>query len=515
VSSHCLLYMCVCAATFVQGPPPEESLTGDDRTGPFKPIKFEYSEQTDSRKRKHRMISGGNDVTSFEAKNFGEGVARNSYQCVSTIPSAIVHVAYTRNCSCRYLLGVYSAKRKRLDLYPAEGGVVFGLQLTKVRAESTGADVSVTASGGLEGMNMRERRDMVIQDFGSRKKQKMERSRKANIVDITAIDAAEDVAKALRDTSKVAAAGAGADSIEGVSTTQSKVDAAIMDARKATLPPFNLDATTPEEAYPMDGFMPDYLIDELSPTITALMKELSEKSSVLEETLRNFSRGDSDYVRDRLARIGSQIQGTEGPTSKERSVWRRRLRCLFYLKWLVSLHNAPAELRYKELIDKSKVEADKAAADVETAGAVEASPDADAAPPRIAIPSLRFIPEAAVSFMLTNFTELRQDARGTEASKGKLYVKTPALVDKLRSYIAVLSLIVEDYSLDIGLLAKDLKLVPGKLADLYKEAGCILASVREGETAEGKPSAKGPVVSYKVRLQVPLNFPKLKLGRRK
>lgn len=58
-------------------------------------------------------------------------------------------------------MGVYHTKRRRLEVYPSEGATVFPMQLTGVRSERTGAAASgagAVVSGGLEGMDMRQRR---------------------------------------------------------------------------------------------------------------------------------------------------------------------------------------------------------------------------------------------------------------------------------------------------------------------------------------------------------------------
>ncbi len=65
-------------ATFVQGPPAEECLTGDAKVGAFQPLEFRLSTSSDSRKRSHRQLTGTNDSLRFEAKNFGEEVRKGA-----------------------------------------------------------------------------------------------------------------------------------------------------------------------------------------------------------------------------------------------------------------------------------------------------------------------------------------------------------------------------------------------------------------------------------------------------
>jgi hypothetical protein len=242
------------------------------------------------------------------------------------------------------MLGVYNPKRKRMDLYPVEGGAVLGLHLTAVH----GSGAAASASGGLEGMGMRERRDMVIADFGSKKKQKMERSRKANIVDVTAVAAAGDIAGALRTGSKAtarkageadaAAAGAAGSGGAGLGTSAAKVEDALMRARVATLPPFDLSAPTPSRAYPLERIFTPTLYKLIAASAHAFTKAVQEAAAstvdseaapaaavagdgdaeaatagrpapgTVEEAVWRFGR-DSEFVKDRLTRLAARVLG--------------------------------------------------------------------------------------------------------------------------------------------------------------------------------------------------------------
>ena len=253
-----------------------------------------------------------------------------------------------------------------------------------------------------------------------------------------------------------------------------------------------------------------------------------------------------------------------------------RLACLFHLKLLLDLARAPTKLRYTVLKPRAPKadgpaadgdaattaaagEGDAAAAtsaDAATATAADADADADAAadaaPPRVTIKDLRFVPDELVAGLLAAFTEARADAQSAEArtslamgalravaaelasSEGRelkaapaaaaagvdvpggIFVRTAQLTDKLLAHIAALALAVDGYDCDVRLLAADTRLAPDKLANTFRELGCAVKPLRvaEGDAAAAAAGRrKGAIVSYSAVLRVPLVFPKAKLGR--
>jgi len=419
----------------------------------------------------------------------------------------------------------------------------------------------------------------VIADFGSKKKQKMERSRKANIVDVTAIAAVEDVAEALRGSSAAASAAAAAaaaaaggtgggdadddtEAAEGeaapTTTSGKKVAASLAASRAATLPPWNVRATAPADIYPVEGWMPDAVVDAYDGPATAFVTKVQGGEVDVATAVDGFGRGGGEYVRNRLAYLGTRLADLAGSTDdgarKATRALKRKVRIVLYLKALFDLAAAPGDLRFKEIaIAGGKAEAAAAAAaaaadaataagvDAEAVAAVlggdgEAAADAPPVPTRTAIPQLRFAPDAVVAHLLATFTVPTVDMKATAAAGSKVYKRTPQLVDKLRSYIAVATLTVDDFALDVAPVARALKLVPVKFAQLYREAGCTLTAVRSeapgaggaaaaaaagaaaaAAGAEGGSSSAaggaGSVASYVAKLTAPLVFPKLKIGR--
>ena len=117
-----------------------------------------------------------------------------------------------------------------------------------------------------------DRRKLLIQTFGSRKKQNLQKSREAGMVDAGNVTSGTAVSRLLNKTAAAAGAGAGAGAgatgteavrrlrctVCGCTMIDSGVHAdAVADAqaatRKSLLPPVNLEATAVQDAYPVDG----------------------------------------------------------------------------------------------------------------------------------------------------------------------------------------------------------------------------------------------------------------------
>ena len=115
--------------------------------------------QQSSRPQKRTLRAYANTVT-LEAKNHG---------------------TKTLTPPCSYFIGVRSSKRNRVDIYPADSGVLYSLGIKEIEG------VKEVKENELDGLDFYQRRDILIGSFGSRKKQMMEKSRKANIVEYVSI----------------------------------------------------------------------------------------------------------------------------------------------------------------------------------------------------------------------------------------------------------------------------------------------------------------------------------------
>lgn len=86
---------------------------------------------------------------------------------------------------------------------------------------------------------------------------------------------------------------------------------------------------------------------------------------------------------------------------------------------------------------------------------------------------------------------------------GKTRAVTRRLRDKLVSYMLVLALIIDEYSLDCGVIIKDLGLAPSRLKTHLKAIGCVVRS-RQQTKRKADDEQDSPKQSLIADLQIPL-----------
>lgn len=400
-------------------------------------------------------------------------------------------------------------------------------------------------------------------------------------------------------------------------TAAAKMEAALAEARKFTLPPFDAGAKHPRDIYPLRGIIGKEAAKGLDatalPRILAAVREAasSDTGKSTGDVVYEFSRGAGDYFRSRLHHLVSRLAAGEDdgapawadykrhaasasasgdddsypadaprPT-KAGTLLRRRLRALLYLRALVELHNGPRTFGYTIISSGPKPAAAAAATtDAAAAGGGDAGADAEmaaalgidaagdsssssaaavggagtgepAAKPshRVGVQHLKFQARGVAACALETFTETRGDdtpkaltgklaevaaEAGGLSVPSKTHTITPPLNDRLQSYIAALALHVDDFApVDIGPLARDMKVTPQRLMTVCREMGCVCKPVKGESHAAGAPEkaadegdeneeaggaagkSTGATVSYTVELKAPLTFPKMKLMRKK
>jgi hypothetical protein len=399
-----------------------------------------------------------------------------------------------------YLLGVVNKRKGRLTVVPVETGGVFKLQMT---AAFGAAPVAAPTSD-------KARAEQLIADFGSRKKQKMEVSRQANIVNVHAVAGVGEVGQQLQTASSRDAADS---EIPSSSTTgEAKANATLLAARVATLPPFNASAADPQGVYPLAGIVSQTAFAVLEHPAKLVVRAM-EAGSAETELIASMSSG-SEFVADRLrALLGQRIarkhaeevtaepeRGETGAGSTIRkSAAKTRAASLVYLGYLLALHRAPERLHFRTPESET---AAATGADAAAAALVEGEPKEPY------IPSLAGIPASIVTELLERFTEPRGASGLAGAARPGQYVRTLELRDRLVAHAVVLALLIDDLTTDARLLAADLRMSLAKVATMFREAGCTVEPIRD--SSDGASA----VVSYRAQLRTPLTFPKMKYSRR-
>lgn len=441
--------------SFPHGPPPPESFSNkddDELSSGVGPLAFHMLASKSSRDSK-RMVVASNGKAMYQGRNFGETSTSQSLS--------------------KYMVGVYDKETKQVDLYDVDH--IYALQQQAMRAPRP-----ATSTTGIDGdITDKDRRKLLIETFGSRKKQNLQRSREANIVKAQNVSASSAVSRMLNKKAAKAA---------------SAVEPAEADAlatRRAFLPPCNFDAKTVEEAYPLEGLVTREEQMALTPGVKEMLPKV-KKSSEIATMRENHTFG--EYVLQHFETM-----------PRDKKAARAHMRLLMYISHLQQMVEAPRIMKTAKPDTTFGTEDDAL------------------------VPSLAGIPPGVVTRMLSLFAE-RQVSPGGRLS----YVRTQFLRDKLLVHLCAVCLTLENYDMDITVLSKDLRMAPKSLLAFFRELGCTYkggsrkrkrgddeeetgagagSGAGAGAGAGAAESAAGP--GYRVRLKVPLVFPKVKKGGRR
>lgn len=108
------------------------------------------------------------------------------------------------------------------------------------------------------------------------------------------------------------------------------------------------------------------------------------------------------------------------------------------------------------------------------------------------------------------FTRFAQAQRGAKRAQLTSFTET-----KLYAYMFALSLHLDDFSLDPVPLARDLAMGPQRVAEVFKSLGCSTTTApRQGAVAGGGGGGDGQRVQRRVILKCPVELPKVRQVRR-
>lgn len=360
----------------------------------------------------------------------------------------------------------------------------------------------------LQNLTDEARRKMLIETFGSKMKRQAQRNREANWIDMEHVAGSDNLTELLMDTSQ----GDKNQSLEQLSddeddpagqsaairpedASQHAIETAAMKARKEYLPPFNVRASSPEQAYPVDLLITPDEGRGLKLSTDSVLK-LMKKQNV-EDALK-----DQNYcsvVIESLRHLAN--------SKLDKKELKSKVRVHAYWDVLVKFYSAPKELRPSNQVVNRLNQNKTGDGDDDD----DEQPELTTIHNARAIPALSRFSEYVGEKLLEKFTDkqLNEDGRyvcdfsirknisffyeGLSLCSPK-YVRNKMLQDRLMMYIACCALHANSFTMDVKPLASELKLAPRTLIQYFKELGCTCKFVGENQ-------------SYQVKLGAPLQFP--------
>lgn len=223
------------------------------------------------------------------------------------------------------------------------------------------------------------------------------------------------------------------------------------------VPPFDKDAESPDAIYPFEKLIPQeefsvLPVKKFSKITAKLVQEMKESNSYPAYVTSHFE---------------SMINTP--------NVSMAKVKTLLYLSYLMRLYSLPRD-NFKTL--------DRFAA---------ALPD---------------VPPIVQERLINLFTHEVPGAKGRHATA--IRDMSSKQKDTLISYILVLALYIEGFSMDPNAINIDLRLPNYKLIEHFKYIGCSYAQKRKQANEDGTEAVFKPTV----RLTAPLNFPRIKKGKK-
>ncbi|KAL3797503.1 hypothetical protein HJC23_009867 [Cyclotella cryptica] len=358
-------------------------------------------------------------------------------------------------------VAILDKRAKTLKLVPAaEKGTIFALNQT-VKAYTPNVVGGAMAVGGLNGQNQASasgRVQMLVESFGSKKKQKVMASRAANIVNINKV---------------VGAGNAMMDSVVGqggmISTENREmlmdgskvvdgVEAALHQARKNFLPPFDEKASTPDRVYNPQDMAGANAWSQVARIVDKVLKKAKEEGT--KEWIEPiFGGGRANAV---IPQSIKELLENLDPFNKTGHVFR--VKTIFFLF---------LTMRFYSKISQRK----RILGDAEDDCVIQTR-----APPQVG----------------ARFLELFMSPIVGKKEHG--FFISVAQLDKLLAYIFILYVVASGSDMkvsSINQLCKDIKIDHQKAVQIYRGAGF---------TVKNAAGAVG------VHLSVPLTFPPPKKG---
>ncbi|CAM9492456.1 unnamed protein product, partial [Discosporangium mesarthrocarpum] len=267
-------------------------------------------------------IHGGNDASNLNQKIvMGEG-SRMDYWGVNFGPGSEVHDL------CSYMVGVHDEESGEITLHQV--GHAFTL-----RQSVAGKEESVEANA-MNGVDWKQRKDALVEQFGSKKKKRVIKARDANIIQADSVvgggSLSRVLAQALREGGE-----------DGAGRKADGAEDAVNEARRRFLPPFREDATTPQGVYLAEDIARGQELASMGREVDA---EAAELEGGLTEWIRDFTEESGHEGRPRCPKyVAERIQRLQSPSSRPEQ--KQRLLELLYLRHMMEFANSGNFLRGK------------------------------------------------------------------------------------------------------------------------------------------------------------------------
>ncbi|THH13487.1 hypothetical protein EW146_g6740 [Bondarzewia mesenterica] len=310
--------------------------------------------------KQNTIVAGETDSVEFSGSNSKEGSGEGS----------------------RYYVAIHHPSTGKVTLQPAPLHIL----TRQIKNLKNHEPIAPTVAERLQARNA------LGETFGTKRAQAAIRANERNKVDVSAM---ENVAGVLQDRIE-----------EGTENLPTQEEAKLAADAARLIPPYNLEAESPDEAYPLHSIIPEQEWNSLDAAIHPLKKAKSTY-----ERTKLLPRMRSTWLREHLNHAFS------GPKPKTKT-----LKLLFYIATM---------LAFRATTGKSVLER------------------------RALLDQLSPAPEVVVDGLLSRFTE---KARGSTKPQSTSQTET-----NLLTYMFALCLKVDDFATDTQLIASDLKMSVARL----------------------------------------------------
>jgi hypothetical protein len=363
---------------------------------------------------------------------------------------------------CRFAVGVVEAGSAEMTVHKADHIFLMRPKLGQFAEapEATGE------------MSYADRKKSITEEFGSRKKKRALKAAESNRISTENIAGADAVEFAITDALMQLGGGDGDDDGGNTAVVLNAAADALEKNRTLNLPPFNREAQTLEDAYPLDGLVPQAVADAMKQSYTEMDDPDTFIRTVLQESAFETVRLVAAQIPDLVA--SADLQASKAAKKAERK--RREVATrVWLLQALLAMH-AKFAVAHDRSVTLDDLERHVGAAR---------------------------LPEEAMTHVRTTFCTSR-------AVKGKPGVQCSGpKLDKLLLHAMVLALHVNRFTLNLTALARDLHTQPRDLGTKARELGCKVTK-KDGSGGAADGGSGGNNNNKKddlAELVVPLTFP--------